>query len=67
MLFILPLSHGGVTQTSALFSAAKKAEAFPILVPLEDDRNRISKAGFYMLCALGTADVSRVCMRKYFC
>eukprot|EP00903_Cladosiphon_okamuranus_P014070 g13077.t2 len=46
--------------TSALFGAAKKAEQRPIpSLSTEDDRNRMSKAGFFMLCALGTANFSQ--------
>lgn len=59
-LFVCPLTVVG--QTSALFSAAKKAEVLQSqhLLAVEDDRNKVTKAGFFMLCALGTADVSRV-------
>lgn len=54
-----------VSQTSALFSAAKKAEIHQWntntnVLAVEDERSKVSKAGFFMLCALGTADVSRV-------
>ncbi|CAM9484435.1 unnamed protein product [Pylaiella littoralis] len=47
--------------TSALFSAANKVEKNQSnSLPTEDDRrNRLSKAGFFMVCALGTADFSR--------
>ncbi|CBJ28347.1 hypothetical protein Esi_0101_0052 [Ectocarpus siliculosus] len=47
--------------TSALFSAAKKAEEQQSnsVAAVEDDRNLLSKTGFFMLCALGTADISR--------
>eukprot|EP00752_Nemacystus_decipiens_P004301 g3930.t1 len=49
-----------VDHTSALFGAAKKAEERPIpSLSAEDDRNRLSKAGFFMLCALGTANFSQ--------
>eukprot|EP00752_Nemacystus_decipiens_P009899 g8831.t1 len=45
--------------TSALFDAAKKAEDQIASLSEEDDRNRLSKGGFFMLCALGTANFSR--------
>ncbi|CAN0431968.1 unnamed protein product, partial [Ectocarpus fasciculatus] len=47
--------------TLALFSAAKKAEEQQSTAGavVESDRNRLSKAGFFMLCALGAADFSR--------
>ncbi|CAM9319739.1 unnamed protein product, partial [Hapterophycus canaliculatus] len=54
--------------TSALFTAAKKAEeqqdkssnsTSNSALTVEDERNRLSKEGFFMLCALGTADFSR--------
>eukprot|EP00903_Cladosiphon_okamuranus_P013924 g12951.t1 len=45
--------------TSALFDAARKAEDQITSLPEEDDRNRLSKEGFFMLCALGTANFSR--------
>lgn len=48
-------------QTSALFDAAKKAEDQITSLSEEEDRNRLSKGGFFMLCALGTANFSRVC------
>lgn len=47
-------------QTSALFDAAKKAEDQITSLSEEEDRNRLSKGGFFMLCALGTANFSRV-------
>ncbi|CAN0188230.1 unnamed protein product, partial [Scytosiphon promiscuus] len=53
--------------TSALFTAAKKAEGQQSrnsggghsALAVEDERNRLSKMGFFMLCALGTADFSK--------
>ncbi|CAN0401579.1 unnamed protein product, partial [Ectocarpus sp. 12 AP-2014] len=47
--------------TSALFSAAKRAEEQQSnsISTVEGDRNLLSKTGFFMLCALGTADISR--------
>lgn len=47
-------------QTSTLFDAAKKAEDQIASISEENDRNRLSKGGFFMLCALGTANFSRV-------
>lgn len=43
-----------------MFDAAKKAEGETVSLGGEDDRNRLSKGGFFMLCALGTANFSRV-------
>ena len=63
------LSHALIfPQTSALFSAAKRADVSQWInaIAVEDDRNKVSKAGFFMLCALGTADFSRV-IKVRFC
>lgn len=61
-MYITAVSRGSTSQTCALFSAAKKAEMHQSYYVLgaEHDRNKLSKAGFFMLCALGTADFSRV-------
>lgn len=72
MLFrLLALALCASEQTSALFTAAKKAEeqqnksgVANSALAVEDERNRLSKDGFFMLCALGTADFSRVRPRK---